>query len=254
MSSDREIVELFHLHFVRLLAAGREKENYVVKGGCNLRFFFGSIRYSQDLDLDVRGIPEHVLKERVEAVLGSKPLRETLASRGIELSRVSAPNQTPTTPRWKAALRRSGRDVDLNTKIEFSRREGEGTAALEVVDPRLVRRHQLMPILACHYLLPAAIRQKISALVGRRTVQARDVFDLSLLFAKAGGDVEGYADMRPKVPGAIDRVWALSHAEYRGQVIAFLEPEHADPVDSTEAWETMQLQVVSALERLGEHS
>ncbi|MEK7689445.1 MAG: hypothetical protein AAB425_00335, partial [Bdellovibrionota bacterium] len=42
--------------------------------------------------------------------------------------------QTATTQRWKAALRRSGRDVDLRTKIEFSRREGEGTAALEAVD------------------------------------------------------------------------------------------------------------------------
>lgn len=48
--TDQEAVETFHLHFVRLLFMGRDKANYIVKGGCNLRFFFGSVRYSEDLD------------------------------------------------------------------------------------------------------------------------------------------------------------------------------------------------------------
>ena len=54
--SDRETVELFHLQFVRALGAGPDKAKYAIKGGCNLRFYFGSIRYSEDLDLDVRFI------------------------------------------------------------------------------------------------------------------------------------------------------------------------------------------------------
>ncbi|MEW6756383.1 MAG: nucleotidyl transferase AbiEii/AbiGii toxin family protein [Candidatus Latescibacterota bacterium] len=251
MPSDRDTVELFHLHFVRLLATGPGKANYVVKGGCNLRFFFGSMRYSQDLDLDVRGIPLHALKERVDGVLDSRALREALATAGIEVERTSSPKQTATTQRWKVGLRPAGRDVSLPTKIEFSRRDGEGAAALEAVDPRLIRRHRTMPILACHYLLPAAIRQKIGALVGRRQVQARDVFDLSLLFARAGEDVAGYTDLLPKVPEAVERVWAVSYADYRGQVAAYLEPEHTDALDSVVGWETMQLHVVSALESLG---
>lgn len=251
MLSDREAVELFHLHFLRLLASGRDKDAYVVKGGANLRFFFGSVRYSEDLDLDVRGTSQEALKERVDAILGSKALRETLASAGIGLLRASAPKQTPTTQRWKAMLAVAGRDVHLNTKIEFSRRGDDGAAALEAVDRRLVRHYRLMPLLACHYLLPTAIRQKVGALVGRREVQARDVFDLGLLLARAGEDLGGLADLHPRVPAAVERVLDLSYADYRGQVIAYLEPDHAEAIDSTEAWEALQLQVVSSLEAIG---
>ena len=111
-----------------------------------------------------------------------------------------------------------------------------------------------MPILANHYLLPTAIRQKVGALVDRREVQARDVFDLSVLFARAGEELRGYEDIRPRIPAAVERVWALSHSDYRGQVIAFLEPEHAESHGSVEAWEAMQLQVVTALERIGRRS
>ena len=250
MWSDRQAVELFHLHFLRLLFAGRDKTNYVVKGGCNLRFFFGSLRYSEDLDLDARGIPPHALKERVDSILGSKMMGEVLESSGLELRRVSKPKQTPTTQRWKLELGTEGQELSLRTKIEFSRRDDDGESALESVDPRLLRRYQLMPILAVHYLLPTAIRQKVAALVGRRQVQARDVFDLSLLLARAGDDPPGFDDLRPQLTAAIERVWEVTHSDFKGQVIAFLEPEHAEAHGTLEAWEAMQLQVVTAMERI----
>jgi predicted nucleotidyltransferase component of viral defense system len=66
MLSERETVELFHLHFLRLLAGGRDKSRFVLKGGCNLRFFFGSVRYSEDLDLNASGIALGALKDRVD--------------------------------------------------------------------------------------------------------------------------------------------------------------------------------------------
>lgn len=248
MLSERETVELFHLHFLRLLAAGRDKAKFVLKGGCNLRFFFGSVRYSEDLDLNAAGIPMGALKDRVDTLLASKVCRETLASAGIELSRVSTPKQTETTQRWKIELRVEGRDVPLNTKIEFSRRSEAGEALLESIEPRLVRHYRLMPILACHYGLATAIHQKVSALIGRREVQARDVFDLGVLFPR-GGDAPGdFVDLRPKAQAAIDRVWEVPFSAYRGQVVAFLEPDHADSLGSREAWEAIQLQVVTALE------
>ena len=54
-------VELFHLLFLRLFSAQIEPDFYAIKGGCNLRFFFESVRYSEDLDIDVckhvRSIP-----------------------------------------------------------------------------------------------------------------------------------------------------------------------------------------------------
>ncbi len=146
------------------------------------------------------------------------------------------------------------RDVPLNTKIEFSRRGGDGASVLAAVESRLVRHYRLMPILANHYVLPAAIRQKLKALVNRREVQARDVFDLSLLFARVGDDLRTYADLSPQVPAAIDRVWELEYSDYRGQVVAYLELEHAEAHGSREAWEAIQLSVVDSLETIGRFS
>jgi hypothetical protein len=59
-----------------------------------------------------------------------------------------------------------------------------------------------------------------------------------------------FADLRPRAQAAIDRVWEVSFSAYRGQVVAFLEPEHADALGSRESWEAIQLQVVTALEHV----
>ena len=75
MLLDRQGVELFHLHFVRLLCSGPDKDRFAIKGGCNLRFFFESVRYSEDLDLDVERIPVHTLKEKVGKILEGAALR-----------------------------------------------------------------------------------------------------------------------------------------------------------------------------------
>jgi len=98
--SDRQAVELFHLHFVRLLCSGPSKGSFAIKGGCNLRLFFESVRYSEDIDLDVAGLPVHALKEKVSGVLGGSPLSLALRSRAIRIASVSTPKQTETTQRW----------------------------------------------------------------------------------------------------------------------------------------------------------
>src|SRR5437867_1758937 len=117
MLSDRQVVELFHLHFVRLLCSGPDRDRFVIKGGCNLRFFFESVRYSEDIDLDVARLPVHTLKEKVARVLDGQPLALTLRSRGIAVRDVTAPKQTETTQRWKVALTAEGRALELHTKI-----------------------------------------------------------------------------------------------------------------------------------------
>ena len=71
MLSDRQAVELFHLQFLRLLCAGPGKDRFAIKGGCNLRFFFESVRYSEDIDLDVAELPRYALKEKINKVLKS---------------------------------------------------------------------------------------------------------------------------------------------------------------------------------------
>ena len=51
--SPKASVELFHLVFIDLLGRKVDKKHYALKGGCNLRFFFKSFRYSEDMDVDV---------------------------------------------------------------------------------------------------------------------------------------------------------------------------------------------------------
>jgi hypothetical protein len=61
-----QAVEYFHLQVSRLLLAGPDKGSFAIKGGCNLRLFFESPRYSEDIDFDVgERVPAHSLKGMV---------------------------------------------------------------------------------------------------------------------------------------------------------------------------------------------
>ena len=249
--SDRQVVELFHLHLLRLLA-GRDKAHIALKGGCNLRLFFGSIRYSEDMDLDVaQALEPHALKEKMTSLLAGAALRTSLGGQGIELAGASAPKQTETTQRWKAELRVRGKPVSLHTKVEFSRRPKTEEAVLEAVAPSVVQAYQMLPVLLRHYPLQTAIVQKVRALVGRQAVQARDVFDLSVLFTRAGGKAEALASEQALIARAIERAMEVSYDDYQGQVVAFLDPEQASAYSSREAWDALQILVVDALQRAG---
>jgi hypothetical protein len=246
--TDRQVVELFHLHFVRLLSVGPDKGRFALKGGCNLRFFFESVRYSEDIDLDVTRMPVHTLKEKVTKLLGGPALALPLKSRGISIIEASAPKQTETTQRWKVALSLDARVLPLHTKIEFSRREAPDQPRIESVAAAVLAEYGLMPILAPHYPLAAAIRQKVFALVGRSAVQARDVFDLRVLIAKASGRIEPIEAV-PMLAKAIERGMEVSYDDYKGQVISYLKPEHIEEYGSREAWDAIQSQVVDYLQR-----
>jgi predicted nucleotidyltransferase component of viral defense system len=247
--SDRQIVELFHLQFVRLLCAGPDKDRFAIKGGCNLRFFFESVRYSEDIDLDVARLPVHVLKEKVTRILGGPALALPLRSRGIAVVETSAPKQTETTQRWKVALSAEGRSLPLHTKIEFSRRGTKEDSKVESVAASVLAEYGLMPVLAPHYPLAAAIRQKIAALIHRGTVQARDVFDLSVLVAKAGGNAEVLRSARAQAPKAIERCMEVSYDDYKAQVVSHLKPDQIEALGPREAWDALQSQVVEFLEK-----
>ena len=250
MLSDRQTVELFHLHFIRLLSTGADKDCFAIKGGCNLRFFFESIRYSEDLDLDVEKLPVHAVKERVSKILAGASLTLPLKSRGVTVTEVSAPKQTETTQRWKVGLRVEGRSIPLHTKIEFSRRGTNDEAKVESIAPIILAEYQLMPFLASHYPLEAALRQKVGALLGRSIVQARDVFDLSGLFARASGKADALRGMgSAAIERAIERAMDVSHGDFKAQVVSYLRPEHVDTYGTREAWDALQAQVVEALER-----
>jgi hypothetical protein len=251
--SELQTVELFHLHTLRLLGTGPEKTQIALKGGANLRFYFGSVRYSADMDLDVSGkLEPHVLRARMDGLFSGTALRSALRAAGLEIVRVSAPKQTDTTQRWKVEFaKRSRPSLALHTKIEFSRRATTEEAVLEAVLPEVVATYQLLPLLARHYPVGAALRQKVRALVGRSVVQARDVFDLALLGARIGDASSDLHAEGSTLPQAIERAMEVSFDQYRSQVVPFLHPDHAPMYASREAWDVLQARVVGLLEQAG---
>jgi predicted nucleotidyltransferase component of viral defense system len=248
----RQTAELFHLVFLRALTSKSEDKTLVsLKGGCNLRFFFGSVRYSEDMDLDVMVISRETLKRKVERLLASPLVLAPLRSHGVDLVEFTSPKQTDTTQRWKIGLRMVGHEVLVRTKIEFSRRDDIEGALYEATPRELSRFYALTPVLATHYAAPAAIAQKIHALAGRTEPQARDVFDLSLLLARADAvNMSLSKEKRIWLPAAIENARSLSFDAYRAKVIAFLDPEQAALYQSRDAWNMMQNEVVAQLEAL----
>ncbi|HKY39283.1 MAG TPA: nucleotidyl transferase AbiEii/AbiGii toxin family protein [Polyangiaceae bacterium] len=243
---------MFHLVLLRaLVAKGEDKSLISLKGGCNLRFFFGSVRYSEDMDLDVVVMARETLKNKVVRLLRSPVVTAPLKAQGLTIIETSAPKQTETTQRWKVGLRREGDELPIRTKVEFSRRDAIEGAKFEAANREVLRPYGLTPVLATHYTTEAAIRQKIHALASRSEPQARDVFDLALLLARpdaAGLELETAA--KKWLSDAIDRAMGVSFDEYASKVVAFLEPGHAEVYADRAAWDAMQEDVVARLEAL----
>lgn len=250
--SVRQSTELFHLVFLRaLVAKGDDKRLIALKGGCNLRFFFNSVRYSEDMDLDVVVIAKDTLKNKVERLLKSPAVTAPLKTHGLTIVETSTPKQTETTQRWKVGLQRAGDELPIRTKVEFSRRDDIEGATFEAADREVLRPYGLTPVLATHYTTTYAIRQKIHALAARTEPQARDVFDLALLLARPDAADLALDDAAKKWRGdAIDHAMAISFDEYTSKVVAYLEPSHAEVYAGSEAWDTMQEDVVTRLEAL----
>jgi hypothetical protein len=234
-------------------------DGWRLKGGVNLRLFFGSPRYSEDMDLD--GVPRtrERLRRDLRRLLSSKPFRQRLARIGIR--DIGAPEIRPskdseTTLRFKLGLLVGG-GVSLSTKIEVSFRESgaEDEVLVERADDKIAGRYLAsteLPLLVPHYTKNSAVRQKIAALAGRSYAQARDVFDLCLI---AGGSLSGLdlAGLRKNLSNetlrqALSRAVDLPHKEYKDKVLEFLEPE--DQAKLAYTWEDQQLFAVELVDSL----
>jgi predicted nucleotidyltransferase component of viral defense system len=241
-------VECFHLVLLRVLEARLDRSSWVVKGGVNLRAWFGSLRYSEDLDLDALKGTRHRLMERVDRVLAARAFHDMLAVQGLSLVRSTKPKQTETTQRWKFELQAEGMELRLHTRVEFSRRGSAEDYALEPVRPEIVRPYGLLAPTVQHYTARAAVRQKIAALASRSEPQARDVWDLEHLLRTSSLDPGPFApDERRTLDIALDRVLALPFDVYRSQVVPYLAPEHQGLYGSADTWDRMRELVVSRL-------
>lgn len=248
--SVRQSIELFHLVFLRaLIAKGEDKSLIALKGGCNLRFFFGSVRYSEGMDLDVATIAQGALRKRVDRLLQAPTVTAPLKIHGITITSSSAPKQTDTTQRWKIGLQREGDELPIRTKVEFSRRDAIVGAQFEAAEREVLRPYGLTPMLAMHYTTAMAIRQKIHALAARTEPQARDVFDLSWLLARSDSATLALdAVAKTWCDDAIEHAMGISFDEYTSKVVAFLEPSHAELYADRSAWDAMQEDVIARLE------
>lgn len=244
--SDPQVIEFFHIAFLDVLSKRLGSSRYVLKGGANLRFFYNSVRYSEDIDIDLSGVKPANLEEKVDRALGSPALTALLRVRGLQVIDPSKPKQTRTTRRWKLGIATPNRSEPLRTKIEFSARNGDDRFRLDPLPSEIVAPYALRPPAIQHYIDDAPIEQKVKALALRSETQARDIFDLDMLLRR-----------RPLSRGALDReilttaadlALHLPFAAFRDQVLPFLEPEVVELYESESSWEQMQTFVADQLE------
>lgn len=249
-----EIAESFHLAFLQALATRANRSAWALKGGGNLRFFYGSERFSEDVDLDTFDIEPWAFQDRVDQTLASDLLRRTLGLLGSRIDYLNPKERSETKSKWVVGVRQPSEAEPVYTQIEISHREYpyREFAKVEPVTEIAVARYAaaLRRPTFGHYLPRAAVAQKIDALWGRDVRQPRDVFDLDLLFriapeAVSPGDVEE-AGLR----AALTRIFEIGYDEYRAKVLSFIEPDALPLYESIEAWESMQVTVAERLEAL----
>jgi len=244
-------VEAFHLAFLRLLETKLSRSRYAVKGGVNLRAWFGSERWSEDMDLDAVDLEPHALRSVVDRLLASPAFAALLGVQELALERFTAPKQTETTQRWKVQIAAPGATLPLHTKVEFSHRGTDGARVLEPVLERVVRPHGMQAPTAQHYTAQTAIHQKIRALADRRVAQARDIWDLEHLLRTTGADPRPVPPaVRDAVPRATERALDMPFEVFRAQVAPFLSPEAQELHATPGAWDRLRELVLDRLVEL----
>jgi predicted nucleotidyltransferase component of viral defense system len=256
MFTGRQLREIFHFCFLERLLKMTDANLYVLKGGVNLRFFFHSPRYSEDMDLDVLGGALGTLRKNGYKLLGDAAFRRTLRTYGItdiEVNDPGAAQHTQTTQRFRVRLVTAGGER-LPGKVEFSRRVAEREKsgseineirAMNQVDTEVARSYNRLSFRCRHYTGEAAVVQKVLALAGRPMTQARDVFDLDIL--QRGGFAKGDQLRRSvgaqKCSMALRNLDGLSFDDFSGQVLEFLDEEYRHEFANPAAWHTMVSQL-----------
>ncbi len=267
MYSQLRLREIFHLEFLRWFTRKVKPECYALKEGSNLRFFFNSFRYSEDMDIDIRNVEVSTLKEIVMNIPEKTSFQDVFRSFGIErlvLPDMSKAKQTETTQRFKIHLITSAGE-DLYTKIEFSRRGFKGDAVTESVSSKVLRPYKTSSLIVSHYDADSAAAQKIGALAGRSSVQARDVFDLYVLSSQCEPSVIGrkpktdktileIASASPRndrktLDKAYANIFEISFEQFRDTVVSYFSPEDRDLYGSSSAWDEIKLKVSEFIKR-----
>jgi len=256
MYSLLELREIFHLEFLRWFGREVKSQYYTLKGGANLRFFFSSFRYSEDMDLDIYGVKVEDLKDKVMQILQSLTFYDNL--KPFEIERVVPPNiikakQTQTTQRFEVHLITSSGE-DLFTKIEFSRRGLKKGVVVESILNTILRKYKLPPLLVPHYNAQSTISQKIDAIASRAVIQARDIFDLYILTSQHKRlNIEELKDSR-ELKKAYNNVFEVSFEQFRDTVLSYLSFKDQALYNSPALWDEIKLKVTNFIEELGKEN
>jgi hypothetical protein len=245
---------------LRFLVRKQGGEAWALKGGVNLRLFFGSVRYSEDMDLDAEPRLNRTLKRDILGILRDPIFRRRLMAigvRGVEPAAPRLAKDTQTTARVKLSLIAGG--VPYPTKVEISFRPRDGRDVVELASPsrplalRYLKEGAEYPFQLPHYPRTPAVRQKFSALAGRPAVQARDVFDLMVLTANAHRADIDTEEIRAQLSDATlrearDRALTLPESEFRAKVLEFLD--EANKETWRDRWDEIRLSVAALAEEL----
>lgn len=249
-----EIAEFFHLAFLQSLSTRVAPALWVLKGGGNLRFFYPSERFSEDIDLDTFDVDPWLFQDRTDQTLGSSLLVRTLGVLGVQIDYVNPKERSGTKSKWVVGLREGAQGMLVYTQVEVSHREYpyRPFAAVEPVSEAAAAPYAAAlrrPVFG-HYQPHAATRQKITALWDRDVRQARDVFDLDLLFRVAPGAVSRGDVPAEELEAAIVRAFEIGYDEYRSKVLSFIAPDALPIYEPESVWEDMQLTVTERLREL----
>jgi len=253
MHNQLQLREIFHIEFLRRLAGDLPPRLWELKGGVNLRLFFKSIRYSEDMDLDVKTLPVDSLKKRVMRLLGSPSFIANLKTYGIREIKppdMAKAKQTSTTQRFKIHLITSSGE-DYFTKIEFSRRGFSGEPVAESVPANILRPYGMTPFIVSHYPARDAAVQKVAAILSRSSLQPRDIFDLYFLSSQA--DVKTFRKPIFEKDGFLKASEYVKAAEFRmfnDMVVAYMSVEDRRIYGSPESWKEIKLKTAAFMEEL----
>jgi predicted nucleotidyltransferase component of viral defense system len=236
-----DLREFFHLTFLRHLSHRLSGRAYAVKGGICMRFFHGSPRLSEDMDLDIIDhMPVRTLQNAVDTVLASQPLLTNLIAGGITGISSTKPKQTETTQRWKVQLQFQG--DKLQTKIEFSRRKTVIQYGKGVPNPELLSQYKAPQFAAQFYSSAQMVSQKTIALAASTRNAVRDLFDLHHLLLAVGVDIKTVTQEIKKetIEAAIEKIESFSFKDFNEQVRPYLTAELVAAYEESPAFDRMK--------------
>lgn len=253
-----QVREAVHLLLLAELAKASGGKGVTVKGGVNLRLFFQSARYSEDIDLDGDRADSRQIREVITEAISEHGLARELRRIGIsELDPGEGVNKdSPTTLRYKFGVVVSSVTYPTKIEVSFRDRYAGDDAIAEVPDEDVTEPYGLAPVRVQHYVREAAIRQKIEALGGRSHVQARDVFDLAVLIPDSP-----HLDLLDFLAGGLDpalvelakaRSLEISFEAYKGQVLEFVDEAALSRYGSADVWDEICLRVNGLIEQVRE--